>query len=195
MAALGSEDFVCRIGVTRSTQAEYWRTWRYIPNTYLLTLRPRKTENSRKGWGTARRHHTGILRRGVWCARQPIRFAWCFSFFEETNESCDATCTQPILVDTRATPLRPLPIRRFGVRPSLLPAPPSPPDSPLASSAGRRPWCVPVARIARAPMDLAGAGPEAVRATRARAPQRSRRSCKTRSSSAERSRSLSSRRR
>jgi len=36
--------------------------------------RKKKTETPREGWRTARRHHTGILRRGVWCAslRPPL---------------------------------------------------------------------------------------------------------------------------
>ena len=98
---------------------------------------PRKKERKQTAQGrdgrTARRHHTGILRRGVWCASRRPPWGVCLfvSLFAVSRRfSLQPSCHLAAVPLSSFSPLSPPPLSRH----SLLPRPaPPPPAVPLFS--------------------------------------------------------------
>ena len=93
----------------------------------------KQTTQGRDG-RTARRHHTGILRRGVWCAsrRPPLGVRLFLSHFAVSLRfSLQPSCHLAVSPFSSCSPLSHLPLSRRSPLPRS--APPPPPAVPLSS--------------------------------------------------------------
>ena len=107
----------------------------------LLSISVRKKERKQTTQGrdgrTARRHHTGILRRGVWCAsrRPPLGVRLFLSLFAASRRfSLQPSCHLAVAPFSSWSPLSLLPLSRRSPLPRPATAPP--PAAPLLSLLG-----------------------------------------------------------
>ena len=106
-----------------------------IPFAAKLKKKERKQTSQGRDGRTARRHHTGILRReGVWCAsrRPPLGVRLFLSHFAVSLRfSLQPSCHLAVSPFSSCSPLSHLPLSRRSPLPRS--APPPPPAGPLLS--------------------------------------------------------------
>ena len=103
----------------------------------LVKKEKRKRTTQGRDGRTARRHHTGILRRGVWCAsrRPPLGVRLFLSLFAASRRfSLQPSCHLAVAPFSSWSPLSLLPLSRRSPLPRPATAPP--PAAPLLSLLG-----------------------------------------------------------
>ena len=106
--------------------------WRRVPSSERKKERKREVREGR----TARRHHTGILRRGVWCAsrRPPLGVRLFYLSSQSLADSCcDLHATSRSSPSRRALVLSLVASSSVASLSSAAAAPPPPPAGPLFS--------------------------------------------------------------